>query len=127
MKKNKSAEEEAIVEAVLFTMGKSVETRQLAAALRADMDTAREAALRLKKRYDRGKHGMQITRLEDSWQMCTRAEYYENLIEVASAPKKQVLTDVALETLSIVAGDEAGGGEYPGGEVGSCRKPPDRL
>ena len=50
MKKNKSAEEEAIVEAVLFTMGKSVETRQLAAALRADMDTAREAALRLKKR-----------------------------------------------------------------------------
>ena len=103
MKKNKSAEEEAIVEAVLFTMGKSVETRQLAAALRADMDTAREAALRLKKRYDRGKHGMQITRLEDSWQMCTRAEYYENLIEVASAPKKQVLTDVALETLSIVA------------------------
>ena len=103
MKKIKSAEEEAIVEAVLFTMGKSVETRQLAAALRADMDTAREAALRLKKRYDRGKHGMQITRLEDSWQMCTRAEYYENLIEVASAPKKQVLTDVALETLSIVA------------------------
>ena len=80
MKKNKSAEEEAIVEAVLFTMGKSVETRQLAAALRADMDTAREAALRLKKRYDRGKHGMQITRLEDSWQMCTRAEYSENLI-----------------------------------------------
>ncbi len=103
MKKNKSAEEEAIVEAVLFTMGKSVETRQLAAALRTDMDTAREAALRLKKRYDRGKHGMQITRLEDSWQMCTRAEYYENLIEVASAPKKQVLTDVALETLSIIA------------------------
>lgn len=103
MKKNKSAEEEAIVEAVLFTMGKSVETRQLAAALRTDMDTAREAALRLKKRYDRGKHGMQITRLEDSWQMCTRAEYYENLIEVASAPKKQILTDVALETLSIIA------------------------
>lgn len=103
MKKDKSAREEAIVEAVLFAMGKSVETRQLAAALREDEDTARAAALRLKKRYDRGKHGMQIIELEDSWQMCTRAEYYENLIEVASAPKKQVLTDVALETLSIVA------------------------
>ena len=103
MKKNKSAEEEAIVEAVLFAMGRSVETGQLAAALREDKETAREAALRLKKRYDGGKHGMQITRLEDSWQMCTRAEYYENLIEVASAPKKQVLTDVALETLSIIA------------------------
>ena len=35
--------------------------------------------------------------------MCTRAKYYENLIQVASAPKKQVLTDVVLETLSIIA------------------------
>lgn len=31
------------------------------------------------------------------------AQYYENLIKVASAPKKQVLTDVVLETLSIIA------------------------
>ena len=35
--------------------------------------------------------------------MRTRAKYYENLIQVASAPKKQVLTDVVLETLSIIA------------------------
>ena len=39
------SEEEAIVEAVLFTMGKSVELRQLAAALDRDADTAREAVL----------------------------------------------------------------------------------
>ena len=32
-----------------------------------------------------------------------QAQYYENLIKVASAPKKQVLTDVVLETLSIIA------------------------
>ena len=35
--------------------------------------------------------------------MCTRPEYYENLIRVAATPKKQVLTDVVLETLSIIA------------------------
>ena len=35
--------------------------------------------------------------------MCTRAEYYENLIRVAATPKKQMLTEVALETLSIIA------------------------
>ena len=40
---------------------------------------------------------------ECSVQMCTRARFYENLIRVASAPKKQVLTDVVLETLSIIA------------------------
>lgn len=97
------SEEEAIVEAVLFTMGKSVELKQLAAALDRDMETARTVVERLKVRYEEENRGMQIIRLEDSYQMCTRAEYYENLIRVAAAPKKQVLTDVVLETLSIIA------------------------
>lgn len=35
--------------------------------------------------------------------MCTKAKFYENLIRVAATPKKQVLTEVVLETLSIIA------------------------
>ncbi len=95
--------EEAIVEAVLFTMGKSVELRQLAAALGTDTERAEAAVRRLQSRYEAEKRGMQITQLEDSWQMATRAEYYENLIRVTATPKKQILTDVVLETLSIIA------------------------
>ena len=91
------------MEAVLFTMGKSVEVRQLAAALETDQETAKKAVLRLQERYQKEKRGMQIIELEDAYQMCTRAEYYPNLIRVASAPKKQVLTEVVLETLSIIA------------------------
>ena len=96
-------EQEAIVEAVLFTMGQSVESRQLAAAIGQSEDCARKAALRLKERYDREKKGIQIIELENAFQMCTRAEYYENLIRVAATPKRQVLTEVVLETLSIIA------------------------
>ena len=95
--------EEAIVESGLFTMGKSVELRQLAAALGTDTERAEAAVRRLQSRYEAEKRGMQITQLEDSWQMATRAEYYENLIRVAATPKKQILTDVVLETLSIIA------------------------
>ena len=95
--------EEAMVEAVLFTVGKSVELRQLAAALGTDTERAEAAVRRLQSRYEAEKRGMQITQLEDSWQMATRAEYYENLIRVAATPKKQILTDVVLETLSIIA------------------------
>jgi segregation and condensation protein B len=94
---------EAIIEAVLFTMGNSVELSRLAVAIGQDENTAREAVLRLKKRFDTGKRGMQIIELENSYQMCTRTEYYENLIRVAVTPKKQVLSDVVLETLSIIA------------------------
>lgn len=96
-------EQEAIAEAVLFTMGRSVEVRQLAAAMGQSEDCARKAVLRLKNRYDKEKKGIQIIELEDAFQMCTRAQYYENLIRVASVPKRQVLTEVVLETLSIIA------------------------
>ena len=35
--------------------------------------------------------------------MCTRPEIYEYLIKIAKQPKRRVLTDVLLETLSIIA------------------------
>ena len=58
---------------------------------------------RLKEKYDKRKAGMQIVRLDDSYQMCSRADYYEHLIRVAATPKKQVLSDVVMETLAIIA------------------------
>ena len=97
-------EQEAVLEAVLFTMGRSVELSQLAAAIGQSLETAAKAMERLSRRYEEsGACGMQILHLEDSYQMCTKSKYYENLIQVASAPKKQVLTEVMLETLSMIA------------------------
>lgn len=96
-------EQEAVIEAVLFTMGQAVELEKLALAIGQDQGTARQAVERLKERYEKDKRGMEIVQLEDSYQMCTRTGFYENLIRVAAAPKKQVLTEVMLETLSIIA------------------------
>lgn len=94
---------EAVVEAVLFTMGKSVELRQLAIATGQSEEETRQAVERLKARYDKEERGMEIIELEDSYQMCTRTGFYENLIRVAASTKKQVLSEVVLETLSIIA------------------------
>lgn len=94
---------EAIVESVLFTMGNSVELRQLAAAIDQSVNVAQQVVEKLQKRYEQENRGMQIIALEDSYQMSTRAKYYENLIRVATTPKKHVLTEVVLETLSIIA------------------------
>lgn len=96
-------EQESVVEAVLFTMGQSVEIRQLAAALETTEKEAAAAAERLRVRYDEEDRGMQILRLEDSYQMSTRSKFYGSLIKVAATPKKQVLTDVVMETLAIIA------------------------
>lgn len=94
---------EAIVEAVLFTMGNSVELRQLATAIDQSEKIARRVVEQLRDRYEQENRGMQILSLEGAYQMCTKSRFYENLIRVAASPKKQVLTDVVLETLSIIA------------------------
>ncbi len=91
------------MESVLFTMGQSVEIRQLAAALESDEETAIQTVERLKEKYDKRKAGMQIVRLDDSYQMCSCVDYYEYLIRVAATPKKQMLSDVVMETLAIIA------------------------
>ncbi len=96
-------EAKTILEAVLFAMGTSVGIRSLAEAVGQDEETTKKLARSLADDYDREKRGMKIIELEDAFQMCTRAEYYENLIRVASQPRKYALTEVLLETLSIIA------------------------
>lgn len=101
--KDRLLRQEAAAEAVLFTMGSAVELRELSAALETGEEEAQAAVERLREKYREEGRGLSIIELSGSFQMCTKAEYYENLIRVAKAPKKQALSDVVLETLSIIA------------------------
>ena len=96
-------EEKAILEAILFTMGESVEIERLAAVIEEDKNTSRQLLMEMKEEYDQKSGGITLIELEDSFQMCTRAEMYEYLIKIAKTPRKYVLTDTLLETLSIIA------------------------
>ena len=94
---------EGIIEAVLFVMGDSVELSKIASAIEHDEDTTRKIIHRMMDKYKSEDRGIRIIELEDAFQMCTKKEMYEYLIRVAKKPKKYVLTDVLLETLSIIA------------------------
>ena len=94
---------EAAVEAVLFAMGDAVSVDKLAAAIGHDTETTRKLVHQMMDRYNSREGGLEIIELEDSFQLCTRKEYYDTLIKVAKQPKKYVLTDVQLEVLSIIA------------------------
>lgn len=94
---------EAIIEAILFTMGDAVEVEKIAQAIGHDVETTKKLINNLKDRYEAEERGINIIELENSYQMCTKTEMYEYLIKVASQPKRHVLTDVLLETLSIIA------------------------
>lgn len=94
---------ESIIEAILFTMGDSVELSRIAAAIEHDEDTTRKIIHNMMDKYEASDRGMRIIELENSFQMCTKTDMYEYLIKVARQPRKYVLTDVQLETLSIIA------------------------
>lgn len=94
---------EGAIEAILFTMGDSVEIGKIAAAIEHDENTTRKIIRRMMDKYAAEDRGVRIIELENSFQMCTKKEMYEYLIRVAKQPKRYVLTDVLLETLSIIA------------------------
>ncbi len=94
---------EGIIEAILFTMGESVELEKIAMAIEHDEETTRKIIHQMMDKYERADRGIRIIELEDSFQLCTKKENYEYLIRVAKQPKRYVLSDVMLETLSIIA------------------------
>ena len=91
------------VEAILFTTGQAESIKDMAKALEVSEEEVKDAAESLKARYEEEGRGIRIIRLEDSYQMCTNPDYYDALIALELAPKKPRLTDVMLETLSVIA------------------------
>ena len=94
---------EAIIEAILFTMGESVELERIASAIELDKKETKKIIERMMERYQDDSTGIQIIELDGAYQMCTKSEMYEYLIKIAKQPKRHVMTDVLLETLSINA------------------------
>lgn len=94
----------AVVEAVLFAMGNSVELKKLASVLNMS-DTETKALIgTMQEEYNSDvNRGITIVELEGSIQMCSKTEMYEHLMKIATVPKHYSLTDTVLETLSIVA------------------------
>lgn len=94
---------EAVIEAILFTMGESVEISKLADVIESDIKTTKSIIDEMAERYEQENHGITLTQFDDSVQLCTKPEMYEYLIKIAKAPRKMTLTDTVLETLSIIA------------------------
>lgn len=94
---------QAAIEAILFTMGDALPVTDISRALNVDKDKVISALERLEEKYNQPGSGIMLQRFENSVQMCTRPEQYENLVKIASVPRKMVLTNACIETLSIIA------------------------
>ena len=94
---------EASIEAILFATGRAVSAPELAEAAGCSVREAQTAAREMMRQMASDTRGVDIIELEDSYQMCTRKKYYPQLIALELHPRKPRLTDVLLETLSVIA------------------------
>ena len=63
---------EAAIEAILFTMGESVELTQIAKAVEQDTATTEKLLHHMMDRFREEDRGIQIIELEQAYQMCTK-------------------------------------------------------
>ncbi|MBR4168125.1 MAG: SMC-Scp complex subunit ScpB [Lachnospiraceae bacterium] len=95
---------EGVLEAILFSMGDSVAIDKLAAVIGRDKNETLKILKDMQNAWDAdANRGITLTFLEDHVQMCSKSEMFEYIVKIAKAPKNYALTDVTLETLSIIA------------------------
>ena len=92
------AEQERMVEAILFASAEPVTTRELAARLPHGSDPG-EALVYLRKRYEG--RGVQVVKVGDSWAMRTAADL--GFLMQKETVETRKLSRAAIETLAIIA------------------------
>ena len=72
---------EAQIEAILFTMGESVEITKIAKALELKPGEVKKIVKSMQEKMNDSSRGIKIIELDGAYQMCTKPEMYEALIE----------------------------------------------
>ena len=93
----------AIIEAILFACGRPVEIKELMANLELCAEDVELAVQSLKLDFENKNRGIEIIKINDSYQLCTKKEYYEYIYPIIDNRAKPTLSNAAMETLSIIA------------------------
>lgn len=93
----------AIIEAVLFSLGEAVALEKLAEVVEVDKDTLKKILNQMQEAYESVDRGIRLISLDGAYQLCTKPEYYDYIRRATNKAKSYELTDVLIETLSIIA------------------------
>ena len=91
------------IEAILFAAGDNVEIKSLASALNLNFESTKAIIDELKCEYDTHKRGVDLIYAENSVRLCSRKEYYDFIAKLVNKQRNYKLSQVALETLAIIA------------------------
>lgn len=94
---------EAIIEAMLFVIGRPVKISEICANLEISEEDVEKLILDMKSKFEKNDRGIEVVKLEDGYQLATKEEINEFLYPFLDKRTKPNLSTAALETLSIIA------------------------
>lgn len=96
-------ESKSIIEAMLFVAGREIKIDEIKRILDISEKEIDEIINCLKIEYENRNSGLEIIKVEDSYQMCAKKEMYEWIYPLFDNRTKPSLSAAAMETLSIIA------------------------
>ena len=93
----------SIIEAILFAAGRQVNIKELMMALELPKEDLENIIVSMQEDYKSQSRGIEIIKVEDSYQLCTKKELYEYIYPILDKRSKPNLSNASLETLAIIA------------------------
>ena len=97
------SKEQSIIEAMLFAAGREVTVKEITNVLELGAEDIDKIILSMKAEYEARNSGIEFIKVNDSYQLCTRKEFYEYIYPLFDNRAKPNISNAALETLSIIA------------------------
>lgn len=92
-----------IIESIMFAVGRDVSLQELSSVLEVTPDNLQEIIESMKLEFEEAGRGVQIIKVNDGYQLCSRKENYEYIYQIIDKRNKPNLSQAALETLAIIA------------------------
>ncbi len=99
----KFSKEQAIIESMLFAAGREVSVKEIMNILELGAEDIDRIIMSMKTEYEERNSGIEIIKVDNSYQLCTKKEFYEYIYPLFDNRVKPNISTAALETLSIIA------------------------
>ena len=95
--------QQGIIESILFAAGRQVDIKELMSATELGHDELIGIIELMKNEYSNENRGIEIIKVDDSYQLCAKKENYDYIYPVFDKRSKPNLSPAALEVISIIA------------------------
>lgn len=92
-----------IIESIMFVVGRDISVNELASVLELAPENIEEIIESMRIEFDEAGRGIQIIKVNNGYQLCSRKENYEYIYQIIDKRNKPNLSQAALETLAIIA------------------------